>query len=288
MIRPAFSTTACPDWTLDRAANAAARMGYAGVELRSFGAGCTTMACDPALSDGAKVQRVFDEAGVYAVGVATGVALDAPVKPPVVGHLLPQSEAQVRMAEHLVDVAVDAQASYVRVYGYEAPKRGRRISAINRIASRLKQVCDAARNRDVHVLLENGGSFSRAEDLVEIVDRVRVPWLGVAYDIGAAVAAGDDVTEGVNLLSARLAAARIRDRREDGTPCQLGEGTLPCAEFIGALMGNTHTRDSVVVFQWDRLWMPELADAETVLPDACRRIYEWAGADGDVRRGVAA
>ena len=48
MLKVAFSTVACPHWTLERAARAAAEYGYDGVELRTFDDGSGRMACDPA------------------------------------------------------------------------------------------------------------------------------------------------------------------------------------------------------------------------------------------------
>ncbi|CAN0595181.1 unnamed protein product, partial [Laminaria digitata] len=35
-MKIAFSTLACPDWTLQQAADQAAEMGYLGVDMRSF------------------------------------------------------------------------------------------------------------------------------------------------------------------------------------------------------------------------------------------------------------
>ena len=88
MIRTAFSTTACPDWTLDRVARAAADWGYAGVELRSLGGGGTELACEPALTDPEKTRAMFAGAGVSIASIATGVRFDEAVFPPVVGHIL--------------------------------------------------------------------------------------------------------------------------------------------------------------------------------------------------------
>ena len=64
MLTPAFSTVACHEWTLDRVALAAQRLGFASVELRTFGVDSRSFACDPALTDAAKVRRLFAEVGV--------------------------------------------------------------------------------------------------------------------------------------------------------------------------------------------------------------------------------
>lgn len=290
MVRFAFNTTACPEWTLERVAAAAAEYGYAGVELRSFGAGSTEIACDPALTDGMKVQRLFDDAGVDPIGVASGVRFDAPVRPPVLGHADLRNDASIHEGRHMVDVAVACQARYVRVYGYEVGKGERYKAGARRVIDRLRRVVDHAWNRDVEVLLENGGTFSKAEEIAEIIDAVRSPILGACYDLGAAHAAGDDIERGIETLGPMLRAARVRDRRADET-CMIGDGEMGCREFVRALKKSPSASSSEigglwVVFSWDRMWRDGLAPAEEALPEAVKRLSAWA-AEGSTA-GVAA
>jgi len=275
MLRSAFSTVACPEWTLERVVESAARYGYAGVELRSFGAGSTQLACDPALTQNTKVRSLFSEAGVAMAGVASGCRFDAPIFPPVIGHVLEQSMASVHEGRHLVDVAMASGAEYLRVYAFGQPERERRGRTIRRICERLAQVVDHAHKRGVRLVIENGGAFSRAEDIADIIARINSPLLGACYDLSAAMAAGDDPVAGVRLLGRRLWAARIKDRDADGSPCMLGEGELPCRDFVHALTTSLGSRDAWLVFSWDRMWRPEIAPASEVLGEAVQRMDDW-------------
>lgn len=281
MLRTAFSTVACPAWTLDRVARAAAEWGYTGVELRSFGEGGTQFACDPALTCGSKVRELFREAGVEIAGVASGVRFDAPVFPPVVGNLLPACEASVDEGRHMVAVAQHLGAPYLRAFAFEVTSRESRRAALRRIGERLAKVCDYARGRDVTVLIENGGSFPRATDLIEIIDRIASPQLAASYDAATAHAAGEDPAEGVASLASRLRVARVRDLRE-GRACRLGAGDVPVREVIAALRHSDETwgTDPWAVIAWDRAWLPDLAPADEVLSAALQRIVEWAGGFG--------
>jgi sugar phosphate isomerase/epimerase len=293
MIRPAFSTVACPTWTLDRVANAAAQWGYLGVEFRSFGQGGgqggSQFASDPALSDGARVRALLDDAGVEIAGLATGITFDKLVFPPVIGHLLPGSEAGVAEGRHMVNVARDVGAPYVRVFAFQTHGRERRSTALNRICQRLAKMCDHARNRDTTVLIENGGSFPKASDLKDIIDLVRSPQLAACYDGLTASQAGEDVRAGCTLLGPSLRMARLRDSKAD-RPCRLGKGDAPTRELLLALRQSDTTwgTDPWAVVTWDRAWLPELSPAEDVLPEAARHIAEWSGATLGTRKRFAA
>jgi sugar phosphate isomerase/epimerase len=282
MLRPAFSTVACPDWTLERVANAAAEYGFRGVELRSVGDGSpNAFASDPAFSDPRKVKHTIDAAGVDLAGIGTGVRFDAPIFPPVLGHVFASRNASIREGKRMVDLAAACGAPSIRVFAFQVPPPpaplapgDTRWSALKRICARLSMVCDHARNRDVSVLIENGGDFASVIDLVKIIETVNSPLLGACYDLAAGVASGDNPADAVKVLGPRLIAARIRDTRA-GKPCRLGQGELPVKAFVQALAASGS--NAWLTYEWDRAWLPELAGADSVLPEAARLIYEWSG-----------
>lgn len=259
-----------------------------GVELRSFGEGSTEFACDPALTSGSKVREMFREAGVQVACVATGVRFDAPVFPPVIGHLLPAQDACINEGRHMVTVAQSIGAPMIRVFGFEVSSRESRVSALNRICSRLSMVCDHARGRDVTVLIENGGAFSLASDLVEIIRRIASPQLAACYDPATAFMAGEDPAAAVGTLGRWLRVVRVRDLA-DGRPVRLGSGMVPLREFLLAVRACDEAwgTDPWAVHTWDRAWLPELSPAEEVLPAAAAKIIEWSGTQGIRHRPAA-
>ncbi|MEM8835346.1 MAG: TIM barrel protein [Planctomycetota bacterium] len=277
MIRPAFSTTACPDWTLQEVVEHAATWGFEGVEMRSFGRGGVGpgggLASDPGMTAGSKVRALFEDAGLDACGIATGISFDAPIIPPVIGRVLPSFEASVVDAKHALDVAEDCAASYVRVYPFKTHTFETQHAVRRRIVERLKKASDHASRKGCVLVLENAGAFPRAEDIAEIIVRVGSPNLFAGYDIQSACLDGDDPIEGVKLLARRLAFARVRDL-QSSTPVALGEGDLPVRDFIRAV--SEHAKNCWTVFSWDRLWLPELDHASDVMPGVPKLLYEWA------------
>ena len=189
MIKPAFSTVACPDWTHEQVADNARRLGFDAVELRTFGANSSRIACDPAMTSDEKVRDIFRSRGVSILSLATSIAFDEAISPPLVGRIFGDTERSVRAAKRSIDLAVGIECPVVRVFGFEIPARERRASAIARIVGRLGDALDHARNTGVKIVIENGGSFSRASELAELLDQVRQPLLGVCYSYAVGAAA---------------------------------------------------------------------------------------------------
>jgi sugar phosphate isomerase/epimerase len=288
MFKTAFSTVACPDWLIANAARAAGEWGYDGLELRTFGSGATEFACDPFLTDPAKTRAILREHGVEPAILATGVAFDEPIRPPVIGFAISDTERTVRAAKECVDLAAQLESPFVRVFGFELPGREKRSRAERRVAERLRLVADACRNTGVRVLVENGGSFSTADQMMELLGRVNDPLVGAEFSPAVSMCAGEDAVEGLRLLEAsgRIWAVKLKDKLENGRPCQIGDGEMRVPETVEVLAERAFS--GWVVVEWDRAWIPGLEPAQEVLPESVKRLYQWAGhsAGGMTRRSA--
>ncbi len=279
----AFSTIACPEWTLEEVCTMAGRHGYRGVELRTFGHASTDIACEPLLTGAAKVRDLFEDAGVSPMCLATSIRFDKPVWPPVIGHAITDTERPVREAHAMVEAAAQREIPAVRVFGFELSAKEPRRSGVRRIVERLRLACSTARNTGVTIVLENAGSIPRAEDLCRIIDEVDHPLLMAAYSPAVARAAGEAPREGLALLAGRLAAVKLTDL-DHGRPVALGEGDMGVEALLGALAHDAY--DGWIVYEWPRLWMSELADAHEILAQTAEKLYRWGAPSGfSGRRG---
>lgn len=230
-MKPALSTVACPEWTIDRVAAFAARSGYLGVELRTLGPHATGLTCEPCHTAGEKIRDLFEDAGVEAMCLASNVRFDEPVWPPVLGRVTGDFERPVREVKQLVEIATQMECPNIRVFAFELPAGERRGAGLRRICQRLDLAVRTARHTGVTVLLENGGSFPHAEDLREIIDRIGSPSLMASYNAPVAAAAGDDLGAGLRLLGDALRVVKVSDLR-DGRPVPLGHGTHDVASVV--------------------------------------------------------
>jgi sugar phosphate isomerase/epimerase len=279
MFKLAFSTVACPEWTLERVAQAAAAAGYDGVELRTFGSGSTQFACDPALTGPEKVRQIFFAAGVTFAPLATSVGFAEPLAPPILGRVRGDLERPIRLLKSHIALARAIGCPYVRVYGFELPSREKRRAGIHRVVERLALAADAIANMGVRLVLENGGSFPTARSLLEVIERLGNPLVGAAYSLPVAAAAGEDPTTGIALLGPSLWVVKAKDLA-GGTPCLPGDGEVPLGPAIRSLVERDY--GGWVVFEWDRAWLRGLQEPDVALPEAARRIFAMAGAPAAV------
>lgn len=275
MATVAFSTVACADRTLGGVADLAGRQRWPGVELRTFGDDSRTSACDPALTGHEKVRAILRRAGLEPVSLATGIGFGEAVSPPVIGHVISDTERAVRAAQRAVDLAALLGCPLVRVFGFELPAYERRVSGVRRIVDRLRKVVDHADRSGVALALENGGALDTPERLMEVVGAVASPLLGVSYNVAASWSAGQDPGQALRVIGAALRILRVKDLR-GGVPVRLGAGEVPWAMAIGRALSAGFA--GPVVYEYDRAWLPGLEEPEGVLAEAIERLFAAVGA----------
>jgi len=285
-MKIACSTVACPGWTLDQAAGAAASMGYRGLDMRAFAESDACFACNPMDLGAGEVEAIFDRAGIEALSISTGVTLDAPVFPPVIGRLFQDAEAGVGDTKGFVDFAIGAQARFVRIFPGSRQHAEPRAWGDRRIGERLNLAGQTARNTPVRVLVENAGSYARADDLRRLMDLYGNQWTGAVYNIRAGVEAGDDPLAAIDTLGDVLWCVRLSDTDREHHPVLLGEGVLPTRSVLEAM--GARGLDAWVIYEYPKFWLAhDERDPRAVLEHAADTLYAWATPDPEPARGLA-
>ncbi len=274
-MKVAFSSVACPEWTLQRIASEGEAAGFNGVELRTFGSNGGEFAGEPFLTDPAKTRSIMENAGLEIVSLATGLKFDDPIAPAIIGHIFGDQEKAIRACKSAINLAAQLECPFVRVFAFEIQGQESRKNALARIIERLNKCLDACDRTGVKLLIENGGSFNRASDLIEIMDIADNGLLMASYSVAVAAQAGEDVAAGVNALGKRLGVLKIKDYK-DGQPCTLGTGTVPNGSAMCA--ARTINFTGPVVFEYDRAWNRSLPDPKPVLQAAAPIVHSWAHA----------
>ncbi len=265
----AFSTIACPDWNVDQVISAAQQYGYEGVELRTMGAGSTSLASDPAgaNADVAAIRSKFEKAEVKLTCLATGVAL----------HYREEYERleAIKAAKQSVDLAAELGCQSVRMFGYQIYPGELKTKAMKRISERFLQIGEYAEESGVEVLIENGGTFARSKELWKLMQAIDHPLVGVYWNVADAAAVGEGPGISVTVLNSKIRGMKVKDLEVgEGTGfLPLGEGTVQVERFIESMRGIGY--NDFITFEWDKAWLPSLADAEVALPLASATMREW-------------
>jgi sugar phosphate isomerase/epimerase len=274
-LKIAFSTVACPDWTLDQVAAKAKEFGFDGVELRTLGPGSDKLASDPALSTPHKVKHVLEDAGVEPVCLSTSLALH---------HHDETSIKSVRVQiARMLEEAGEMGCRSLRVFGNAvkpAPMFGAETSrtVLMRMAENTRPLLDKAGEAGVQLLFENAGSFCAAKHWWWMLNLLEHPMAGLSWNPANAAAIGESSMVSVPMLNYRIKLAKLKDI-VIGTGAgwvQLGEGNVGVQAYIQRLLGVGY--DGYLSIEWDRLWFPTLAPADEYLPEAIKRVKEWLAA----------
>lgn len=94
-------------------------------------------------------------------------------------------DKEVAEVKKWVDVAAKLGAGHIRVFGGNVPKGESEDRAVEWVVDILRRSAEYAGSKGVILGLENhGGITERAERILQIVDTVNSPWVGVNLDTG--------------------------------------------------------------------------------------------------------
>jgi sugar phosphate isomerase/epimerase len=264
-----FSTLACPDWHWQTILQQAAHAGYTGLELRGILRQMDLTQC-PEFSAG-RIQESLDELQAHQLRI---VGLGASTK-------LHEYEPATRQ-EHLdearrfIDLAQQLKASFVRVFPDKFPPEQPRQATIERIVSGLWELGEYAKDSDVRVVLETHGDVRDCATILEIMEAVAMPNVGIIWDVSHMFITHQEAPADVfRQLKNYIFHVHIKDcvRTDDGIRyVLLGEGIIPIETTLKVLAEDGY--EGFYSLEWEKLWHPELEAPEIALPHAANFLIE--------------
>jgi fatty-acyl-CoA synthase len=271
----AFTTLACPAWSIEQVVEAATTLGYDGVELR--------------LLDGAVIDPGADRAKVeqaVARNRAAGVEVCALDSSCTFNHADPGArKREVSDLLRWIDLAEDLQVPLVRVFGGHArPGLAPELPEVvnDWVAEALSRAAPTAEQADVTVVLETHDAFSSARRVAAVLDRVDSPCVAALWDSHHPYRVGETTQDVIEALGPRIAHVHVKDARRttpNGSDWQLvllGEGEVPVRGQLQAL--QRHGYSGYVSVEWEKKWHPEIAEPEIALPQHIRWLRSVADA----------
>lgn len=266
----AYSTLACPQWTVEEAVAAAIRYGYDAIEWR--------------LADGEIIGPETPEPVLHRlrdVPIASGIAiacLDTSCR--VVQASSQERTETIEVAQRMIDLAAYLNAPFMRVFGGPLPD-GMTHAAMNEpTAEVLHSIGTYAAERNVIVTLETHDSWSDSANILALIKTVALPSVKVLWDIHHTYRSGETPTQSVTMLGSVIAYVHVKDGRprpdahEAWELCLIDEGIVPLQEAYTALKQSGY--DGYISLEWEKKWHPEIAEPEVALPQAVPLLHkDW-------------
>lgn len=262
-MKIAFTTLACPSWTIHETVEAGVRLGYDGLELR--------------LLDGEVLDPVADERKIaHAVQVAREASLPVCAFDTSCRFNLRDPVDRRRQVEELlawIRLAGRHGVPVVRVFGgdREPGDCASEEEANTWIVGSLQQAVPATEREGVTVALETHDDFSSARRLAAVLAEVPSPHVGALWDSHHPYRMGESADEVIVLLGERIVHVHVKDARRVGPDesdwqlVLLGEGEVPVRQQLEALRRIGY--EGYVSIEWEKKWHPELAEPEVALSE---------------------
>ncbi len=269
----AFSTLACPKWSVEQVIENALTMGYDGIEWR--------------LMNGKIIDPVGDYTNVAnAVSACRARGLDVCALDTSCSFNHADSEIRAKQVEDLlnwIQLAQDVHVPILRVFGGAGAESTS--SPLSQYAENiwvvdsLHQVASKAEQSSVTVTLETHDAFSSARRVANVLQKINSSHIAALWDSHHPYRVGETVEDVVEALQGRIAHVHVKDARRaptDSTKWQLvllGEGEVPVRQQLRLLMQQGYTGYASV--EWEKHWHPELAEPEIALPQHIALLKQW-------------
>jgi sugar phosphate isomerase/epimerase len=267
-MKLAFTTLACPGWSLEQAVAAARQYGYEGLELRLLDG--ELLRSDLDIEARRRVRELCTDAGIPIVCVDTSVRIAQPD---------PTARAeQIRDGLAFLELAAGWDSPLIRVFG--GPPEGADAAAARDAAIEcLAPLAERGRALGVAVALETHDAFSGSAIVADVLAPTPADGAGVLWDTLHPFRVGDTLDQTIANLRGRLLHVHIKDGRRpaDGGPnwdlTLLGEGDVPIRDILAAL--RTIGYDGWLSVEWEKKWHPDLAEPELALPQHATLLREY-------------
>ncbi|KPJ62183.1 MAG: hypothetical protein AMS15_04780 [Planctomycetes bacterium DG_23] len=264
-MKLAASTLGCPEWSLEQVIQNLSSFGYQGVEIRGI-AGESDITKLPEFSP-PKIEETrsrLEKAGLEVACLSMSSRFSSPE---------PQKrQDNIDSALSHIPVAKALGSSLIRIFGGNIPEGVDRMECAAWVRNSLKILSEAAAKEGITFVLETHDSFILAEDVLEVVEPVASPGLGVLWDVLHPFRLGEPIEQTAQSLGPYVRHIHIKDaklhKENKHTLTLLGEGDVPLQEAMNLLKDMGY--DGWLSFEWEKRWHPELPAPETAFPQAIK------------------
>ena len=256
-----FSSLVCPAWDLSTIVEKASSLGFQGVEIRGLLGELHLPLLPQIAARPDRVRNLFSEKNVELVCLGSSASLSSRNKR--------ENARQSSLIVEFMELASRLGCPFVRIFAGQHERGDAPERAIARMADALRSLAAAASRLNVRLLVENGGDFSSSQAMWYLIDAVGHPAVQCCWNQCSAMADLESPTLSIPRLGSKIGLAHICDANVDEAGVLRdyklpGEGTVGVVRQIELLRGIGYR--GYLMFEWPKLWVESLSDAESVLP----------------------
>lgn len=269
MMKIGFSSLICPTWNLETIITQASEFGFDGIELRGLCGELHLPMVAELSGDADGVRKLLQDHHVELICLGASATLTSRDA----NELGRQKSA---IAEY-IELAARLGCPYVRIFAGEVLRLDNHHLCLSRIADALISLVPIAARNNVTLLIENGGDFVSSSDLWFLVDAVSHPAIQACWNQCHAMSLSERATNSIPRLGRKIGLIHVCDADFDEQGVlldyqSLGQGHTEIARQIDLLKGMMY--DGYLMFEWPKLWMESLPEAEAVLPHVASWLRE--------------
>ena len=272
MLPLSFTTLGCPGWTLREIVENAAAMGYDAVDLRGLLETLDVTKTPEFTSELATTKRLFADHGIACSGIATSARFAV-----VDADELAQNfdEARRNLA-----LAAELEAPVLRVYGGRVPEGHTVDSILPTLVENLRAIGDQAESYGVTLALETHDDWTDSAVFARLMHEADHPRVRVLWDLHHPYRTnGEDAALTYRNLSPYTVSTHVKDSMPtaDGGHeyVLLGDGDVPLKAMLDLLVTGGYR--GYAILEWEKRWIPDLAEPEVAFPQYVLKMREWLG-----------
>ena len=271
--RLAFSTIGCPDWTFRQIVDFADKHGFSGIEMRGLHRELDLTRCKEFGSPQniKTTLSLMKEKGLKFTDLGSSAKMHFPEGA--------EREKNLAEARAYIDLAQKLKCPYVRVFPNEFPKGQDRNKTMEMVSKSLLILGEYAKKRNVSVIMETHGDFSKSEDIEKVMKAASHPNVGLVWDISNMwTVTKEPPAEVYKRLKKYIRHTHIKDAKLRGDKLEyvfLGKGDVPIFEAIDILSNDGYK--GYYSFEWEKLWHKELAEPEIAIADYMKAMKQHFG-----------
>jgi len=270
-MKIAFTTLACPQWSLKKICEQAKSCGYDAIDFRGLGADLDITSSPLFTKEIQSTARRLRDTGLAVSGISSSIRLcDKTCQ-----------RQNLEEAKRTIDVALALGCENVRVFGGGDPATLGLQASIEIGRACLEEILSLPAARHLYWLFETHDQWIKSANYRPLLESIQDPAFGVLWDMHHTIRLGGEApAETLANVGKRIRYTHLKDaRRDPGHPKAMsdgwryvapGEGELPLAECVRLLRQHGYT--GYLVLEHEKRWHPELEEPEEILP----KFAAWA------------